>query len=791
MKNGQDRIQRASRFIEEVGSDGGVVQVAAEARAKPVARNGWPARAELAIEAIEQIRQVADRIDRLDEAIPALLQEVQRLGGWACGWYWAWDEPAGALVPTWHSGIIEESLRSLGRDSGGRAARDAVGRAWAERGPVIQLIEGAQGEGERLQTAASEGYASAIAITLQHAGHPVAVIEFLSRQREADGDARIQFLRNIGAACSTSLELVRNREMSHARAESAHRVSDLLGALENCESFESALEVLSEGLIDQFGWDGAVQWEPDERDHSLLAGEVRGPVPEGYAGAIQGMRIGQGETSLGRAWKSREPVVGADPGGAREGGLSAALKRAGISEALALPLVLNHRVRMVLQFVRTGPRSGADPEIESYRLLARAASAILFRCSDQSEAAGYRSILECCPANMIQADADLKIRYINPAAMRLLRRMEEHLPIPAEHFRAATLDQFHPELARHRAQLMDGRSLPIRSTIQFGPERIECQVHALSDKKGQFLGPLLSWDVVTDRHNAREREQKVASQLKTVLARVAANVVGIGRSVSVLSQINGQMSQNADQTAHQANMVSSSAEQVSMNAQSVATGIDEMGVSIKEIAKNASEAAKVATVAVTVAERTNSIVGKLGESSAEIGKVIKVITSIAGQTNLLALNATIEAARAGEAGKGFAVVANEVKELAKETAKATEDISQKIEAIQRDTQGAVDAIGQIGAIINQINDIQSSIATAVEEQTATTNEISRNVSEAARGSAEIARSIISVAQAAASTTEGAKESRLATDELGELSKELERVVLTMDDRSLSEGTPAP
>ena len=180
-------------------------------------------------------------------------------------------------------------------------------------------------------------------------------------------------------------------------------------------------------------------------------------------------------------------------------------------------------------------------------------------------------------------------------------------------------------------------------------------------------------------------------------------------------------------------MVSKAAQQVSQNLQTVATGAEEMGVSIKDIAKNATEAAKVATSAVKVAETTTAIVSKLGESSTEIGQVIKVITSIAQQTNLLALNATIEAARAGEAGKGFAVVANEVKELAKETAKATEDISRKIEAIQTDTKAAVDAIASICGVINQINDISCTIATAVEEQNATTNEMSRNVSEAAHG----------------------------------------------------------
>jgi methyl-accepting chemotaxis protein len=153
-----------------------------------------------------------------------------------------------------------------------------------------------------------------------------------------------------------------------------------------------------------------------------------------------------------------------------------------------------------------------------------------------------------------------------------------------------------------------------------------------------------------------------------------------------------------------------------------------------------------------VAETTNATVGKLGDSSIEIGNVIKVITSIAEQTNLLALNATIEAARAGEAGKGFAVVANEVKDLARETAKATEDIGRRVEAIQADTREAVDAIAEISSVIARINDYQTTIASAVEEQTATTNEMSRNVAEAAMGSTEIAQNIVGVATAAQTTS---------------------------------------
>src|SRR5580698_5222815 len=233
---------------------------------------------------------------------------------------------------------------------------------------------------------------------------------------------------------------------------------------------------------------------------------------------------------------------------------------------------------------------------------------------------------------------------------------------------------------------------------------------------------------------------------------------------------------NSEETSAQADVVSKAAQAVSQNLQTVATGAEEMGASIKEIAKNATEAAKVATAAVKVAETTTATVSKLGDSSTEIGQVIKVITSIAQQTNLLALNATIEAARAGEAGKGFAVVANEVKELAKETAKATEDISRKIEAIQTDTKGAVEAIGQIGSVIVQINDIQNTIASAVEEQSATTNEISRNLAEAARGSTDITKNITGVAEAAHSTTAGATDTQKAAQSLERMAAELQGLI---------------
>lgn len=269
---------------------------------------------------------------------------------------------------------------------------------------------------------------------------------------------------------------------------------------------------------------------------------------------------------------------------------------------------------------------------------------------------------------------------------------------------------------------------------------------------------------------------RALEKISAALHSMGQNSQALASSSEELSAVSHQMSSNAEETSTQANVVSAAAEQVTKNLQTVATATEEMTASIKEIAKNANQAAKVATEAVRTAEGANTTVSQLGQSSAEIGQVIKVITSIAQQTNLLALNATIEAARAGEAGKGFAVVANEVKELAKETAKATEDISRRIEAIQGDTKGAVEAIGQISAVITQINDISNTIASAVEEQTATTNEIARNVAEAARGGTQVAENITAVATAAKSTTSGASDTQTAAGELARMASEQQRLM---------------
>ncbi|GAA1807489.1 methyl-accepting chemotaxis protein [Planosporangium flavigriseum] len=265
-------------------------------------------------------------------------------------------------------------------------------------------------------------------------------------------------------------------------------------------------------------------------------------------------------------------------------------------------------------------------------------------------------------------------------------------------------------------------------------------------------------------------------RLREMIGAVAGNAHTLAGSGEELTAVSQQIAASSEETSVQASVVSEAADHISRNIQTLASGAEQMGASIEEISSNATEAARVAQEAVEAAATASTTINQLGTSSAEIGNVIKLITSIAEQTNLLALNATIEAARAGEAGKGFAVVASEVKDLAQETARATEDIARRVHVIQGDAGHAVDAISRIGEVIGRINDYSTMIASAVEEQSATTSEMVRNVAEASSGAADIAGNITGVAAAAESTNAGIADTNRAAAELARMGGELQEMV---------------
>ncbi|MBG0823553.1 methyl-accepting chemotaxis protein [Planomonospora sp. ID91781] len=309
--------------------------------------------------------------------------------------------------------------------------------------------------------------------------------------------------------------------------------------------------------------------------------------------------------------------------------------------------------------------------------------------------------------------------------------------------------------------------------IMDGLHRVQTVSEALADGDLTRTTGLATADEVGRTGRALDA---AVGNLRTLVGTIDGAASGVSATAQQVSAVAAQVAAGAEETSAQAGVVSAAAEQVSANVQTVAAGSEEMGASIAEIATGASEAARVAAQAVAVAEATNRSIATLGESSREIGQVVKTITSIAEQTNLLALNATIEAARAGDAGKGFAVVAGEVKDLAQETAKATEDIARRVQAIQHGTDAAVAAIAEIAEVIGRINDYQTTIASAVEEQSATTDEMNRNVSAAASSSEEISANITGVADAARSTAHAITEAQDATASLATMSGELSDLV---------------
>jgi methyl-accepting chemotaxis protein len=365
----------------------------------------------------------------------------------------------------------------------------------------------------------------------------------------------------------------------------------------------------------------------------------------------------------------------------------------------------------------------------------------------------------------MSSDLDGKVLSINKAGLDNFNKLKNHLPVQPESIIGSSIYSIHknPDLVKKIST--DPKNLPYSSTITLGPEKLSLIVSAIVDHDGKFQGPMVTWQVVTEKVALIEDLTKASNEL----AISATNVLNISTNLSAA----------AEETSAQANTASVAAEEVNSGVQTVASSMEEMVSAIKEITRTTNEASMMTSEAMTKAKSTNAIINKLGASSIDIGNVIKVISSIAQQTNLLALNATIEAARAGEAGKGFAVVANEVKELANQTAKATNEITQKIEAIQSDSNSAMAAIAEITISIEKVHGFNSNIAAAVEEQAATTNDVKRIVTDAATGVTQINENILQVSQAASNTGKDAHKSEEAAKSVNAIVTKLNASVLSL------------
>jgi methyl-accepting chemotaxis protein len=370
----------------------------------------------------------------------------------------------------------------------------------------------------------------------------------------------------------------------------------------------------------------------------------------------------------------------------------------------------------------------------------------------EAETARLMRMLEDMPINVLTCDAvDFRITYANRASLETLKRIEHVLPVKAEQVLGSSIDVFHKTPVRQRTMLADPRNLPHRALISLGDERLDLKVSAITAGDGSYLGPMLTWNVVSD-------QVRITSRVEEVVAVVASAATEMEAAAATLAR-------TAEVTSSQAAEVASAADETGASVQAIASACEELAASVEEIGQRVADASASAGEAATEVGAATSTVEGLSDAAQRIGDVVSLITSIANQTNLLALNATIEAARAGEAGKGFAVVASEVKNLANQTAKATEDIARQVEEIQTATAAAVAAITRISGRINKVDEIAASIAAAIEEQGAATREIARNIQQASAGARAVSNTIAGVSEGAHETGAAAAQVVSAAGEL--------------------------
>ncbi len=348
------------------------------------------------------------------------------------------------------------------------------------------------------------------------------------------------------------------------------------------------------------------------------------------------------------------------------------------------------------------------------------------------------------PINVMMCDPEtFDIIYMNETSLNTLRSIENLLPVKADKVVGSNIDIFHKHPQHQRQMLANPKNLPHRAKIRLGNEWLDLNVAAIVDDQGSYLGAMVSWSVVTNQVRVADQVQQIANAVAAASTQLSQNSDEMGKTIATANNQSASASAGAGQTL--------------ANVQSVAAAAEEMSTSVREIASNMTKSRaavdQVAEKALTADKATQS----LDTAAQSMGSIVELIQTIAGQINLLALNATIESARAGDAGKGFAVVASEVKNLANQTTKATEEIAKEIGNMQSVSKDVVAALGAIRASVESVREYVTGVASAIEEQTAVTKEISSNMQTAATGVDHISGNISIIARATQQADESTKQ----------------------------------
>ncbi|MDX2200627.1 MAG: methyl-accepting chemotaxis protein [Phycisphaerae bacterium] len=566
-----------------------------------------------------------------------------------------------------------------------------------------------------------------------------------------------------------------NSAQAEATANS-QAVSKVISSLLNCKSVEQAAQTALDTVRAAFGWDYGSYWAVDPQQKALKFVNESGSAGPEFKAVTMAASFREGEGLSGRAWKTRDLFFVKDIGEMTDCCRAPVAQRVGVKSGVCFPIIVNGDVVGTMDFFSTQVLSPSEGRLQSLRSVGGAVSLCFEMFNKQNIAEESKQMLENAPVNIIRADRQGIIRYVNPATVKALTPLAHLLPVPLEKVVGSNIDIFHKKPEYQRRIVSEAKNLPHRATISLGEFKLDLLVTAIMDKDGNYAGTMVTWENITDRLKmeaetkrlqdeqaaaAAELKSKVDSILTNVTAAAAGDLTtavtvkgsdavgqlgeGLERMINSLRGVVIQIKEAADQFAEGSRVVSEGATSLSEGAQTQSANVEEMSASIQSlnqmiqaVADNAKSANQLAIDTSKRAEDGGAAVTKnieamklIDKSSEQIAEIISVISEIASQTNLLALNAAIEAARAGEHGLGFAVVADEVRKLAERSSEAAKEIAALIkESTQRVKEGAAlsqqtgDALKTIIEGVGATAKSISEIASATDEQSNTAREVS-------------------------------------------------------------------